>query len=167
METVGKTPRRFRYRFRQKIPKNDSVFEKYRYRWIRSKNFEISFRNSEKFRNRFHPYAHWHVVWRVVVQSGTCHEIDEYDSWGLPKIYHEVDGSIYWILQYIASDCSWETESGDLLVVMRVGMKTDGKISLVSVSVFYHRKRDRIQNSRERKWERDKRNCENQRKQKY
>jgi hypothetical protein len=43
--------------------------------------------------------AHWHVVWRVVVRSGTCLEIDEYDSWGysipLPKIYHEVDGSIY------------------------------------------------------------------------
>jgi hypothetical protein len=39
-------------------------------------------------------------------------------------------------LQYIASDCSWETESGDLLVVIQVGMKTDGKISRKNLSCF-------------------------------
>jgi hypothetical protein len=52
-----------------------------------------------------------------------------------------------------------------------VGMKTDGNgrknPSLVSVFAFYHRKRDRVGNSRERKRERDKRNCENERKRKY
>jgi hypothetical protein len=37
----------------------------------------------------------------------------------------------------------------------------------VFVSVFYHWKRDRVRNSRERKRERDKRNCENERKRKY
>ena len=52
-----------------------------------------------------------------------------------------------------------------------LGMKTDGNErktpSSVSVSAFYHRKRDRVRNSRERKRERDKRNCENERKRKY
>jgi hypothetical protein len=50
-------------------------------------------------------------------------------------------------------------------------MKTDGNgrenPSPVSVSAFYHRKRDRVRNSRERKQERDKRNCENEQKRKY
>jgi hypothetical protein len=40
-------------------------------------------------------------------------------------------------------------------------------LSPVSVSAFYHRKWDRVRNSRERKRERDKRNCENERKRKY
>jgi hypothetical protein len=39
--------------------------------------------------------------------------------------------------------------------------------SLISVSVFYHRKRDRVRNSRERKRQQDKRNYENERKRKY
>jgi hypothetical protein len=50
-------------------------------------------------------------------------------------------------------------------------MKTDGNgwknPSPVSVSSFYHLKRDRVRNSRERKRERDKRNCENEQKRKY
>jgi hypothetical protein len=52
-----------------------------------------------------------------------------------------------------------------------LGMKMDKNrwknSSPVSVSAFYYRKRDRVRNSRERKWKRDKRNCENERKRKY
>jgi hypothetical protein len=52
-----------------------------------------------------------------------------------------------------------------------VGMKMNGngqKIpSPISVSTFYRQKRDRVRNSREHKREGDKRNCENERKQKY
>jgi hypothetical protein len=39
--------------------------------------------------------------------------------------------------------------------------------SPIFVSAFYHQKRDQVRNSRERKRERDKRNCENERKRKY
>jgi hypothetical protein len=53
----------------------------------------------------------------------------------------------------------------------QLGMKMDGNErknpSPISVSAFYHRKRDRVRNSRERKRERDKPNCENERKRKY
>jgi hypothetical protein len=71
METGGKTPRRFRYRFRYKISKTDSVFEIYCYQWIRSKIFEIGFRNSEKFRNRFHPYLRQACIRGVFCVSTT------------------------------------------------------------------------------------------------
>jgi hypothetical protein len=48
---VGKTS----YRFRTKIPTTDTVSEKYRYQRLRPEIVENGFRNSEKFRNRFHP----------------------------------------------------------------------------------------------------------------
>jgi hypothetical protein len=46
------------------------------------------------------------------------------------------------------------------------GRKRMENPSPIFVSAFYHRIRDRVRNSRERKWERDKRNCENERKRK-
>jgi hypothetical protein len=66
--------------------------------------------------------------------------------------------------------CFYRCQSLSLGMVW-LGMKTNENrrktASPVFVSAFYHRKRDRIRNSRERKRKRDKRNYENEQKQKY
>jgi hypothetical protein len=72
---------------------------------------------------------------------------------------------------YYSATMACYLEAVDLGIwrVTRDGRDENGRknTSPVSVSAFYHRKRDRVRNSRGRKRERDKRNCENERKRKY
>jgi hypothetical protein len=58
MKTVGKTPHRFRYRFRVKIPRTDTVSEKYRYRWIRPKKPETVSEIPKNSETVFKPIHH-------------------------------------------------------------------------------------------------------------